>query len=195
MIEVIFVIQTRSDLKRYLSVEKAFYLPQKRALEWILTSDNSYQIYRYIRFLRITEYHYNNRKNIFNKFLYALYRRKKNILGRKLGLELWENSFSAGLKIAHAGNIVVNGHCKIGENCILHGSNCIGNSGLSSEVPMLGKNIRIGVGAKIIGNVCLADNIIVAAGAVVVKSCQIEGAVLAGVPAKVVKINDVKGQR
>ena len=54
---------------------------------------------------------------------------------------------------------------------------------------MIGDNVRLGVGAKVIGNVQLADHITVAAGAVVVDSCLIPGAVLAGVPAKCVKIS------
>lgn len=186
------MIKTKKELRYCLTQEREYYIPQKTRWELMLTSDNRYKIYRYLRLLRITEYHYNNRNNIFHKLLYALYRRQKNISGRKLGIELWENTFDVGLQIAHSGNIVVNGHCRIGKNCILHGSNCIGNSGKSSFVPKMGDNIRVGVGAKIIGNVELADNITVAAGAVVVKSCLVEGAVLAGVPAKIVKINEVK---
>ena len=53
----------------------------------------------------------------------------------------------------------------------------------------MGDNVRIGVGAKIIGGVEIASNVTIAAGAVVIESCTIEGAILAGVPAKVVKVN------
>jgi len=181
-------ISTKKELKECLEKEREFYLPKKFALEWKLTSDNKYKLYQYVRLLRLTEYHYNTRKNPIHKLLYAWYRRRKNIAGRKLGIEMWENTFASGLKIEHAGNIVVNGHSKIGENCILYGSNCIGNDGLSSPCPRIGKNVRIGVGAVVIGDVEIADNVTVAAGAVVVKSCTTEGAVLAGVPAKIVKI-------
>ena len=76
----------------------------------------------------------------------------------------------------------------MGKNCILHGNNCIGNSGLSSECPRIGDNVRLGFGATVIGNVEIANNVTVAAGAVVVNSCLQENAVLAGVPAKCVKI-------
>lgn len=182
------MITTKEQLKACLQLEKSYYLPKHRALEWRLTSDNSYKLYQFTKLLRKTEFYYNTRSNPIHKVLYGWFRRRKNILGRKLGIELWENSFEKGLIIAHAGNIVVNGHSRIGENCILHGSNCIGNDGLSSPTPRIGNNVRIGVGAKIIGDVELADNIIVAAGAVVVKSCLTKGAVLAGVPAKVVKV-------
>ena len=75
----------------------------------------------------------------------------------------------------------------VGENCTIHGQACIGSDGASEEAPVLGKNVDIGVGAKIIGAVTLADNIRIGAGAVVVKSCEIPGATLVGVPARQVE--------
>ena len=186
------MIFTRKELKHFLRVEHEIYLPKRRRLEWILTSDNHYKIWQYVRLLRYTEYHYNNRKNFIHKLLYAFYRRRKNILGRKLGIEMWENTFACGLRIEHCGNLVINGHSRIGENCILHGSNCVGNNGKTSATPRIGNNVRLGVGAKVIGDVELADNVTVAAGAVVIKSCLIQGAVLAGVPAQIVKVYDEK---
>ncbi|MCO4605885.1 Serine acetyltransferase [Streptococcus infantarius subsp. infantarius] len=63
--------------------------------------------------------------------------------------------------------------------------NCIGNSGSEKQAPIIGNNVDIGVGAKIIGDVKIADNITIGANAVVTKSCTIEGATLVGVPAKV----------
>lgn len=182
------MIITKKQLKETLKIEKNFYLPRESIWEWVLTSDNRYKIYCFVRYLRKTEYYYNNRSNFFHKVLYAFYRRKKNKLGRVLGIEIWENTFDSGLKIWHAGNIVVNGHSRIGKNCILHGDNCIGNTGKSSLCPKLGNNVRVGVGAKIIGDVEIADNVTIAAGAVVIESCLVERAVLAGVPAKCVKI-------
>ena len=184
------MIVSKQQRKRYLEEERNIYLPCDRKIEWILTADNNYKIYQYVRLLRYTEYHYNNRQNIVHKLLYAWYRRKKNILGRKLGIEMWENTFDSGLQIYHCGNIVVNGGARIGKNCKLHGSNCIGNNGKSLDNPIIGNNVRLGVGAKVIGGVQLADNITVAAGAVVIHSCMTPGAVLAGVPAKCVKINN-----
>ena len=185
------MIRTREELRDCLRKERTIYLPEQCALEKILTSDNQFKLFQYVRLLRFTEYHYNNRQKLYHKLLYALYRRKKNILGRELGIEMWENTFDTGLLIYHAGNIVVNGNSRIGKNCKLHGDNCVGNNGLTIKCPVLGDNIRLGVGAKVIGDVQLADNITVAAGAVVIHSCMIPGAVLAGVPAKCVKISSV----
>lgn len=182
------MIVTRHELREYLIKERELYLPKGNRAEWVLTSDNRFKIYQYLCLLRITEFHYNNRKNIIHKLLYALFRRKKNILGRKLGIEMWENTLDSGLLIYHAGNIVINGDARIGKNCKLHGSNCIGNNGKTLSAPTIGNNVRLGVGAKVLGNVQLADNVTVAAGAVVVHSCLTSGAVLAGVPAKCVKV-------
>lgn len=182
------MIKTKADLKRYLDIEKKIYIENNKGYkrEQYLVSDPRIHIFRFQKTLRKEEYHHNN-NGVFHKLLYAYYRRKRNRLGLKLGIEMWDNVFKEGLTIAHAGNIVVNGHSKVGKNCILHGSNCIGNSGISSECPVIGDNVRLGVGAKVIGDVELADNITVAAGAVVVHSFDEKGITIAGVPAKKVK--------
>ena len=54
--------------------------------------------------------------------------------------------------------------------------------------------MRLGVGAKIIGGVTIADDVTVAAGAVVIESCEIPGAVLAGIPAKCVKVKNLDNE-
>ena len=46
---------------------------------------------------------------------------------------------------------------------------------------------KIGAGASVIGDIRIADNVTIGAGAVVNKSCLESNVVLAGVPAKIVK--------
>lgn len=181
------MITTKKQLREVLKSEEKFYLPGKTKIKKMWTSENAYKIFCFVKYLRKTEYYYNN-SGVLNRLMYTIYRRKKNILGRRLGIEIQQNSFDSGLMIWHSGNIVVNPRAKIGKNCVLHGSNCIGNNGKDSLCPTLGDNVKLGVGAKIIGNVVIADNVTVAAGAVVINSCETKNAVLAGVPAKCVKI-------
>ena len=70
----------------------------------------------------------------------------------------------------------------------MHGNNCIGNAGPHDlRCPIIGDNVMVGVGAKIIGNVNIADGIKIAAGAVVVHSFDEPNITNAGVPAKKVK--------
>ena len=188
------MIQTRKQLRQVLRTEKPMYMPKGSVLELMITGDNLYVTYRYVTVLRKTEFHYNNRNKLFHKFMYVLCRRKKNRLGRKLGIELSENTFGEGLMIYHPCGIVVNGYTRVGKNCFLHGNNCIGNNGRDHKTPVLGDRVRLGVGAKIIGGVTIADDVTVAAGAVVIESCDIPGAVLAGVPAKCVKIRTLNNE-
>ena len=106
-----------------------------------------------------------------------------------MGITIPRNVFSTGLLIWHYGNIVVNNNAKVGKNCELHGDNCIGNKGYGSDgkAPIIGDNVDIGVGAKIIGDIKIANNVKIAAGAVVIDSCEEENVILAGVPAKIIR--------
>ncbi len=184
------MITTKMELNVCLKQESIRYIKynwRERIITWF-SYDKDIPLWNYQKLLRKTEYHYNNRKSgILHRVMYIYYRRKKNKLGTILSIEMWENSFDIGLRIHHAGNIVVNGNARIGKNCVLHGSNCIGNDGKSLTAPMIGDNVVIGVGAKIIGGITIADNIKIAAGAVVISSFMEPGITIAGIPAKRVK--------
>ena len=150
-------METRSDLKEWLLYEHKLLWGEQSRKQYILEMLKcapQYRIGRYMRYLRIAGYYYIKRnKNIAYAFLYLWFCRRKNILGKKLGIELEEYSFERGLTIYHTNGIVVNGFSRIGKNCKLHGNNCIGNNGLTAECPRLGDNVRLGVGAKVIGGV------------------------------------------
>lgn len=144
--------------------------------------EHSYYIMKYLRLLRLDEYLSNKGKLFILPKI--MIRRWRNSLGVKLGITICPNVFDKGLLIWHYGNIVVNGGAQIGKNCILHGDNCIGNNGDTNLSPRIGDNVDIGVGAKIIGDVYIANRCKIGAGAVVVHSCYTEGATLVGIPAK-----------
>ena len=141
---------------------------------------------KFIKLLRKDEYYTNNSTGI-NKFMHIIVRRKKNKLATKLGFTIPANVFDEGLRIWHYGNIVVNGQAKVGRNCVMHGDNCIGNNGFDKKAPRIGNNVDIGVGAKIIGDIEIADGIIIGANSVVNKSFLEPNVVIAGVPAKIIK--------
>lgn len=116
-----------------------------------------------------------------------LYDRRKNRIGLKIGIEIPVNRVAQGVRIAHP-NVILNGY--VGEGCVFHGNNVLGNkrTGDSTAIPKLGKNVDVGVGAMVIGNVEIADNCIIGAGAVVTKSFPEPGTVVVGVPAKKIKV-------
>lgn len=174
------MIKTKKKLKEVLKYEKTLYPNQ--LFDYLVCYQRIYN-WRYIKYLRKTEYHKNN-KGFVHKMFYLYYSRKKNRLGSRIGVEIWENSFDEGLIIHHNGNIVINGGAKIGKNCQLHGDNCIGNAYAGSVMPVIGDNVDIGVGAKIIGNVKIANGIKIGANAVVNKSFYEENITIVGCPAR-----------
>jgi serine O-acetyltransferase len=105
-----------------------------------------------------------------------------------LGFTIPLNVFGPGLCIAHRGTIVINKDTRIGENCRIHACTNIGTSRGGISAPQIGNNVYIGPGAKIFGDITVADNIAIGANSVVNKSFYEKGISIAGVPAK--KINN-----
>lgn len=178
------MIQNKNDYKRYkkIDLEKNKF---KNTFFSYLTND----IWRFLRILRSYEYVLNTKKSVLwapLKF-YLKYRFKK--ISKKLGYSIPPNVFAEGLMLPHYGNIVVNRKVKIGKNCKIHvGVNIGASFHNSDETPTLGDNCYIAPGAKIYGNVKLRNNIMIGANAVVNKSCEHNGAVLVGIPAKIIRI-------
>ena len=133
------------------------------------------------------KYRIDHTPSIIDKIKYLYFIRRRNVLGNRLGIELNTIHVGKGLFIYHGGGgIVANGHW--GRNCHLHGNNCIGNAGPHDDrCPTLGDDVMVGVGAKIIGPVKVANRVRIAAGAVVVHDILEEGCTVAGVPATIVK--------
>lgn len=99
-------------------------------------------------------------------------------------------TFDAGLSIAHRGTIAVNPTARIGKNCRIHEGVTIGSTGGSKQSAVIGDNVFIATGAKIIGEVRIADNVAIGANAVVVKDILEPGTTWAGVPARKVSDKD-----
>lgn len=186
---MIQVIKTKEDLREYIKADNSWYQPPKFKSQIIdrISAYNGIYLKKFLVLLRKSEYHLNNSKGSrIHTYLSWYYEGRKNQLGRKLGIEIYPNCFGKGLTIWHAGGIVVNPSVRAGENCILHGGNCLGNKGMVDVVPRLGKNVEIGYGATVIGDVFISDNTIIGSNAVVTKSITESGKTVVGVPAKVI---------
>lgn len=193
------MIKTKNELKEWLRYEKELYTAVKKIdrIIAILCRDYSLQIWRFVRCLRISEFHLNNSsvktsqhtiKAFYHNIAFLLRRFQRNRLGMKCSIEIFENSFDKGLCILHCtGGILVNGYARVGKDCFLHGNNCIGNKNSNDCVPEIGNNVDIGYGATIIGGVRIGDNTVIAAGAVVVDSFPSGNVVIGGCPARVIR--------
>ena len=180
------MIDSREKLKEYCMADHAAWSPGSAKYRMIsrFTNEPRYMLSRYLRCLRKEEYYINTANgNRLKGLLGIVYDRKVNRLGNRLGIEIGPNCFGKGLTIHHIGSIIVNPAARIGENCSLHGANCIGNNGKTQGVPRIGNNVDIGYGAVVIGNIEIADDVVIGANAVVNKSVLTPGSVVAGVPA------------
>jgi len=183
------MIQTKSDLKEYIKEDNSWFSPKsfKERVVCRFAKYPSFYLKQYLYYLRKQEYYINTASGSKTKGLIGLYyERKKNKLGANLGIDIGPNCFKKGLQIYH-GNIVINPKVRAGEYCKLHGNNCIGNNGKNDISPTLGNGIDIGYGAILIGDIHIADNIIVGANSLVNRSFDRNTLIIAGVPAKVVK--------
>lgn len=182
------------ELKEWMQVEKKVYFgSQPVGFNYKLRKTTKYEIYRYIMLLRKYEYFCYKRdhsKNMLGSKYWImrvkLCDRNKNIQGIKLGIEITPGYTEKGIRICHQ-NVIINGY--IGEGCIFHGNNVIGNkkTGSVNAIPRIGANVDVGAGAIIIGDVTIADNCIIGAGAVVTQSFLTPGTIIAGVPAKAIE--------
>jgi serine O-acetyltransferase len=129
---------------------------------------------------------------------YSIYPFARFLLGRltyKLGISIPPSTkIGSGFYIGHFGGIVVNSKSIIGKNCNISHGVTLGkaNRGKNKGYPMLGDNIYIGPGAKIVGSVKIGNNVAIGANCVVTKNIS-DNSVVVGIPGKVISLEGSKG--
>lgn len=100
----------------------------------------------------------------------------------------------SGFYIGHFSGIIVNKDCIIGKNCNISQGVTLGqsNRGAKKGAPIIGDNVYIGPGAKLIGRVVIGNNVAIGANSVVTKDIE-DNAVVVGAPARVISHNGVDG--
>ena len=184
------MIQSKQDYKKYLLEDKVAlgfsHSNYKTVLKSIILPN---YILKFERLLRKCEYYKNCKKGFFWRIYFIYIYHYFNKISRNLGFSIPLNVFGPGLAIAHYGTIVVNPKAKVGSNCRIHPSTCIGASGGNSLAPQIGDNCYIAPGVKIYGNIILANNIATAANAAINKSFFEENILIGGIPA--IKIKEI----
>jgi serine O-acetyltransferase len=100
------------------------------------------------------------------------------VIGRKA-------SFGPGFVLVHSQGIVINSSVVGGCNVSVGHQVTIGAE--KRQSPVLGDEIKVGAGAKILGNVKIGSHVKIGANAVVTKDVP-DGATVVGVPAKIVRM-------
>lgn len=147
------------------------------------------RIWKYERVLRKLEYYTNVRSSRLLRIFYMLVHKR---MSERLTIFIPPNVFGPGLSIAHSACIVVNSNASVGCNCRIHEGVTIGATNGSDKAAVIGDNVFLGSGCKVIGNVKIADDVAIGAGAVVVNDVVESSVSVGGVPAKVISHNGSK---
>ena len=177
------LINNKEDLKRFLEIERIRYGRKNTGIPLLAIRENQI-LWKHTVLLRKSEYHTNTGHRLLSLF----YRFRLRRLQTKYCLNVPINVFDAGLKIMHLTPVLVNSDARVGKNCTLHMNAGIVAGGTNDCVPRLGDDIVLGIGAVVLGDVALANGIVVGANSVVTKSFSEENITIAGMPAK--KVSD-----
>ena len=93
-----------------------------------------------------------------------------------------------GTELGYGGiAVVIHERAVVGKNVMIGPCVTLGGRSGIVGVPVIGDNVLIGTGAKVLGDVRVGDRAVIGANAVVLQSVPAD-AVVAGVPAKIVRI-------
>lgn len=196
-------IENREQLKFVLQKDREKYrqLGYKNWFIGFVMNNDVSKLAWYMRTLRYEEYWLvkSEAKRISPARLLCLfYRSRRQLWGGRIGVFVPPGTTGYGFQILHSGNVIVNERAVIGNDCTCAGMNCIGVDdvfGNNSHFPIIGDRCFIGVGAQIIGKARIADDCIVAAGAVVNREFEEPNAVLAGIPAAIKKLRTAQDKK
>lgn len=122
--------------------------------------------------------------------IYYRHLERKYLIDLPLTVKLGKGCF-----FPHNGPIIFNPAAVIGENCSIHPCTLIGTiRGEGGGVPIVGNNVFIGHGAKLLGNIVVGDYCFICPSAVVLHSVK-SGCTVAGIPARVLNENGMENYK
>lgn len=179
----------KEDAKANIRREKCSWFRMKISLWYGL---ESYMALNYLIKLHHYEYELNRTdKSLLSELQFCLSKVRWHRLCKKYRFRINPNVVGYGLRIPHITGGGIIGADKIGNNCIINCGVVIGTKTGTNKRPVIGNNCEITIGACIVGDVHIGNNVIVAPNSVVVKDVP-DNAVVSGVPAKILKINGEK---
>lgn len=145
---------------------------------WVLA------VYRYGRWVKTI------RIKIFRKICDKIYWFLYNFISTFTGVHLPRGvTIGKVFHIIHAGSIVIHPKAVFGDNVGIMHEVTVGSRG-TYGAPVIGNNVFIGVGAKVLGEITIGDNVDIGANAVVLKDIP-PNSLVVGVPGRIIK-NHVK---
>lgn len=168
-----YKIKMKCELARYDMSLKAYLL-----------NYDSWYIGNYLKAMRIMQWT-KAHPNIYNQFRGVMYVIMRWI-SHRIGFQFSGCKIGFGIKIFHWGNIVINDKAIIGNNFCVYPGVCIGRTN-DDSVPIIGDNVTMFTNSGVYGKVRIGNNVTIAPNAVVTHDVP-DNCIVAGVPAKVIKV-------
>ena len=133
---------------------------------------------------RFGRWRYGVRPAFFRKFCSLLYKIAFKFVQIITGIELpCEVEIGRNFVIDHFGGIIISGYAKFGDNCRIRNGVVVGLRRVDEpRAPVIGNNVDIGAGAKVLGPISVGNNVAIGANAVVIRDVP-DDCIATGVPA------------
>ena len=119
-------------------------------------------------------------RKLFSLIYKILYKFVQIVTGIELPCEV---DVGSGFIIDHFGGIIVSGYAKFGDNCRIRNGVVVGLKNLEDPgAPVIGNNVEIGAGAKVLGKIKIGNNVLIGANAVVLTDVP-DNSIAVGIPA------------
>ena len=184
------IIETKKQLQSVLKSDFARNCDianKNMFFEFLKGNYLAYIKYRFIKALRKMEYWQSHNKGL-GIFAYLFYKQYLQRLQLKTQLFIFPGVFAEGLNIEHPGFCWADTSCVIGKNCTILPRVLLGKKVPGIPIPNIeiGDNCYIGTNATILGPIRIGNNVIIAAGSIVIHDVP-DNCLVAGNPAVVKK--------
>ena len=184
------MIESKSDFAYYVEQDCIRCIGKKHigSIELAINcyyGNDKYRVFRYLCALRRYEYSLNCRHGIWGKLKRVIDKVRWHRMGAKYNINILPNVVGYGFVCYHlTGGVIINAE-KVGNYCSANPGVIVGKK--NGKKPVLGNNVELCIGCKVLGDITIGDDVIVAPNAVVVKDVP-SHVIIAGVPAKIIKI-------
>jgi len=133
---------------------------------------------------RFGRWRYGLRNTLARKLFSLIYRMLYKSVQIITGIELpCEVDVGKNFIIDHFGGIIISGFAKFGDNCRIRDGVVVGLRHVEDKrAPVIGNNVDIGSGAKLLGPIHIGNNVLVGANSVVITDVP-DDSIAVGVPA------------
>ena len=137
---------------------------------------------------RFGRWRYGVRPALLRKLLSLVYKVLYKLVQILTGIELpCDVVIGRNFVIDHFGGIVISGYAQFGDDCRIRNGVVVGLKNVHEPIaPVIGNNVDIGAGAKVLGNIRIGNNVVIGANAVVLIDVP-DNSLAVGVPARVIE--------